>query len=297
MLAPAFLGIEWLGGLVRELALWGGVLLFLAGVLSLYQGWNQRQLASLIDETPRSDIADVRSSGTARVRGEIVPQAERDTFTSPITGDDNCVLSAWEIKEQYDTPKTNSWERAAWGVRAVPFYLSDGTEKILVDIDDEVVGNETDDVFTPETILVSEGVSLEDLRCEFETFDVHIETDYEESPPRRVSAFLETTDGISVDPMATDLGDATVEQSKRKYLEQTLQSGDEISVIGSVVPQREGMESAAHPRDLVFTQTDAMPLRLSEQSYDDIADGGGALLFSALTSLSGVALLALWAFL
>ena len=105
MLAPAFLGIEWLGGLARELALWGGVLLLLAGVLSLYQGWNQRQLASLIDETPRSDIADVRSSGTARVRGEIVPQAERDTFTSPITGDDNCVLSAWEIKEQYDTPE------------------------------------------------------------------------------------------------------------------------------------------------------------------------------------------------
>ena len=160
-----------------------------------------------------------------------------------------------------------------------------------------MVGNETDDVFTPETILVSEGVSLEDLRCEFETFDVHIETDYEESPPRRVSEFLETTDGISVDPMMTDLGGPMVEQSKRKYLEQTLQSGDEVSVVGSVVPRREGMESAAHPRDLVFTQTDAVPLRLSEQSYDDIADGGGALLFSALTSLSGVALLALWAFL
>ena len=57
------------------------------------------------------------------------------------------------------------------------FTSPTGPKKILVDIDDEVVGNETDDVFTPETILVSEGVSLEDLRCEFETFSVHIETD------------------------------------------------------------------------------------------------------------------------
>jgi len=47
------------------------------------------------------------------------------------------------------------------------------------------------------------------------------------------------------------------------------------------------MESAAYPRDLVFMQTDETALRLSEQSYDNIADGGSTLLVSALTRSVG----------
>lgn len=294
MSIPVLLGIGWLDDIVQELALWGGVLLLLAGVLAFYQGWTRRRFASLIDETPRSDIAAVRSSGTFRVRGEIVPQTEQDTFTSPIKADENCVVTAWEIKEMYDTPKTTSWERAAWGVQAAPFYLSDGTEQILVDINDEVIGNETDDVFSPEVILAPDGVSIDGLRCDFETFDVHVETGYDESPPPRVLEFLEETDGVSADPMATNLGDSVVEASKRKYLEQTLQAGDKVSIVGSVALRSESLESVAHPRDLIFTQTDEGTLRLSKQSYDDVADGGGALLFSALTSVVGSALLVVW---
>jgi len=57
-------------------------------------------------------------------------------------------------------------------------------------------------------------VSIEGLRCEFKTFDDHIETGYEESPPRRVSEFVENTDGISVDPMATNLEDYIVDHSR-----------------------------------------------------------------------------------
>ncbi|MGB9933930.1 hypothetical protein [Haloarcula amylolytica] len=140
-------------------------------------------------------------------------------------------------------------------------------------------------------------MSIEGLRCEFKTFDDHIETGYEESPPRRVSEFMENTDGISVDPMATNLEDYIVDHSRRKYLEQTLEPGDQLSVIGSAVPRREDIESAAYPRDLVVTQTDETALQLSEQSYDNIADGGSALLVSALTSISGIALLILWAIL
>lgn len=283
--------VDLLGSVFRELALWIGVLFLLASVLSVYQGWNQRKLSSLVDETPRSDITEVRSPGTVRIRGEIMPQSEHDPFTSPIKGDEHCVLSAWEIKEMYDTPKTKSWERSAWGVNAVPFYVSDGTEKLLVDIDDEVVGNETNDVFTPETLLTSEGVSMEGLRCEFESFEVHAETEYEESPPRRVEEFVRTTDGISTDPMASDFG-LVVDASKRKYLEQTLQPGDEISVIGSATPRRETVASTAHPDDLVLTQTAEPALHLSERSFDEIPTGRGALLFGALSGVVGVALLA-----
>lgn len=293
MLVPVSFVLDWLRILARELALWGGVLLLLASVLSFYAGWNRRKRSSLVEETPRRDITGVRSPGTVRVRGEIVAQAEQDIFTSPIKADEDCVLSAWEIEERYDTPKNNSWEKSAWGVQAVPFYLSDGTERVLVDVDDVVVGNETEDVFTPETVLASAGVSVEGLRCEFEAFEVHVETDYEESPPRRIREFLRTTDGVSLGPMTTDLGDAVVDASQRKYHEETLQPGDELSIIGHVAPRRRDVESTGHPHDLVFTQSGEATLRLSEQPFDEVADGGGQLLFGLLTGIVGAGLLAI----
>lgn len=292
MLRPLSI-IDWLTTVALELAFWGSVLLLLGSVLGFYLGLNQRELSALVEETPRSDITEIRSSEIVRLRGQVVPQSENDTFVSPIKGDDNCVLSAWEIKEMYDTPKTQSWERSAWGVTAVPFYLSDGTAKVLVDIDEAVVGNETDDMFTPETLLASEGVSIEGLQCEFEQFDVHVETGYGEAPPQEVTEFLENTDHISVDPMVTDLGDTVVSESKRKYLEQTIQPGDRISIIGYPTPRHEGIKPASHPDDLVLTQTAEETLHLSERSFDELADGTGTLLFATLSGAIGIVLLSL----
>ncbi|MFC7021066.1 MULTISPECIES: hypothetical protein [Haloarcula] len=289
---PGRLVSDLLATLIREIALWGGVLLVLASGLSFYWGWNKRKLASVVAKAPRQAIGEVRSPGVVRIRGEITPKVEQDTFTSPIKSDEKCVLSAWEIKEKYDTPKTNSWERSAWGVRAVPFFLSNDDAEILVDIDDVVVGNETDDVFTPETILSVEGVSVEGLQCEFETFDVHVETDYGESPPERVKEFVDQTDGLSVDPMTTTAGEYVVDSSKRTYFEQTLSPGDTVSVRGYARPRRDGMDSASRPADLVLTRTAESVLYLSERPLDELPNGGGALLFGLLTGILGAGFLA-----
>ncbi|MFB6189494.1 MAG: hypothetical protein ABEI57_06390 [Halapricum sp.] len=292
MLTTGILVINWITALAREIALWGGVLLLLASGLSFYRGWNKRKLAAAVSETPRQPIDEVRSPEVVRIRGEITPQAEQDTFPSPIKGDANCVLSAWEIKEKYDTPKTRSWERSSWGIKTVPFFLSNADAEILVEIDDVVVGNKTGDAFTPETILSAEGVSVEGFQCEFEAFDVHIETGYGESPPGRVTEFLENTDGLSVDPMTTTAGDRVVDASKRKYLEQTLSPGDTVSILGRARPRREGVESTTHPADLVLTRTDESVLYLSELPFDEMPNGGGALLFSLSIGTLGAGLLA-----
>ncbi|WP_256289997.1 hypothetical protein [Halobellus inordinatus] len=284
--------VSFVDSIAREIALWAGVLLLLASGLSFYVGWNERKRAEVIAETPRKPIAEVRSPGVIRIRGEIIPQVGQDTFTSPIKGDESCVLSAWEINEQYDTPKTKSWERAAWGIKTVPFFLSDDGGEILVDIDDVVVGNNTDDVFTPETLLSADGVSVEGLQCEFEAFDIHLETDYDESPPSRVTEFLDDTDGLSVDPMTTPAGEYVVDASKRKYAEQTLAPGDTISILGYAQPRRDGVESTTHPEDLVLTRTNESTLYLSELPFDGVSTGGGGLVFGLLTGVLGAVLLA-----
>ena len=295
MLLTTIAFTETITAIAREIALWGGVFLLFASGLSLYWGWNKRKLSRVISETPRQPISEVQSPGLVRVRGTVTPQVEQDTFTSPITSTEDCVLSAWEIKEKYDTPKTNSWERSAWGVTTVPFYLSNhNTErKIPVEIDDVVVGNNTDDVFTPETLLSTNGVAVDGLQCEFEAFDVHIETDYAESPPKQVAHFIDETDGLSEEPMTTSMGGLVIDESKRKYLEQTLTTGDTVSILGYAKPRQDGMVSQIHQSDLILTQTEESPLYLSEHSFDEIPNGKGALVFSLLTGVLGLGLLAI----
>ncbi|MFQ3318534.1 MAG: hypothetical protein ACI8UR_001763 [Natronomonas sp.] len=283
------LGLGWLLDILHELALWSGVLLLVASGLSLYYGWNRRRAATLVEETPRTGVTDIRSPGIVRVRGTVVPEHELDTFTSPIAADEGCVLSAWEIEEKYDTAKNRTWEPAAWGIRTVPFYIDDGTDRILVDVENRTVGNETGDVFTPEKILVSDGVSLSGVQCSFDAFDIHVETDYGESPPERITAFLEATDGASVEPMAPDI---VVDQSKRKYHEATLQPGDEVSVMGHAESRHDAPMSTTGPENLVLSQSDTATFRLSTAPFDELTNGVGGLLFALFTGIVGAALLA-----
>lgn len=291
MMGPGLLASSWVTTLANLLALFGGVMFLLGSVIAFYSGWNRRQFTSLVEETPKQPIEEMRGDGTVRLRGEITPQSAADTFTAPIKDEEDCVLAAWEIEEMDDSPKTKSWEKAAWGVTAVPFYISDGTEKILVDITDEAIGNNTDDTFTPETILAEDGVSIEGLRCEFTDFEVQVETDYEESPPDRIAEFETETDAVSKDPMTTGL---SVEKSKRKYREQTLQPGDEISILGTPIPQRDGLTSPEHPGDLQLTQESENTLYLSERPFDEFPDGTETLVFGVIIGVIGILHLLAW---
>lgn len=282
----AFVG-GWLGDILGELALWSGVLLVFASVLALYSAWKQREMATLVDETPRVDIGDIESPGLVRVRGTVAQSAE-GTFISPIAGDRECVLSAWEIEEQYDTPKTNSWESAAWGVRSEPFGIEDATGTLSVAIDDRTVGNETGDVFTPEKLLVSDGVAVDGLQCAFGTFETEVETGYEELPPKRIRDFLAATPGVSVDPMATDL---VVDASKRRYSEATLQPGEEVSLLGHVSKRSDSVAPQGESERFVITHSEESTLYLSTEPFDDVPDGSGAVLFGVLVGAVGVGLL------
>lgn len=277
----------WLEGLLGTLALWGGVLLSLAAALSFYHGWKRRRLSALLSETPRTEAAEVRSPGVVRIRGRIVPAADADPLTAPF-GDSECVLAAWEIEEMYDAPKNRSWEPAAWGVRSVPFYVEDSTGRLRVEVNDRTVGNETAEVFTPERLAVSDGVAVDGLHCEFESFGVRAETDYGESPPGRIREFLAATEGVSAGPMATT---AVVDASKRRYREGVLRPGDEVSVVGYASREIESGTSS-EPHEFVLAESDRTTLYLSIAPFDEVPDGGGSLLFGVLSGLAGAGLLA-----
>lgn len=188
----------------------------------------------------------------------------------------------------YDTPTTRSWESAAWGGRSVPFYVEDATGRLLVDVDDRTVGNETAETFTPERLLVSEGVAFDDLQVEFEAFEVHVETGYDETPPGRIREFLDATDGVSVDPMTTDL---VVDASRRRYRESTFRPGDELSVVGHAAPAGDRATSTPSADEYAVGVDRESTLYVSAVPLDDSPDGGGSLLFGLLAGTTGLGLL------
>lgn len=279
------------GGLFRDVigegALWGGSLLLVVAVLSFYHGWKRRKLSSRLAETPRTDIGAIASPGVVRVRGTIHTAPDADPFRPPFEGGRECVLSAWEIEEMYDTVKNRNWEPAAWGVRSVPFCIEDSSGRLRIEIEDRTVGNETEEVFTPGRLLVSDGVAIDGLQCELDSFDVHVETDYEETPPRRIREFTAATDGVSADPMTTGL---VVDASKRRYREGWLRPGDEVSVLG-YASRRESTPKATGDEAYVLTDAEETTLYVSSKPFEEYSDGGGSVLFGVFAGVIGVGLL------
>ncbi|MFB6121873.1 MAG: hypothetical protein ABEJ78_00230 [Haloferacaceae archaeon] len=271
-------------GLVAKAGLAVGALLLTVGILAIYIGWKRRQRAAAVADTPLQAAGDVDEPGLVRVRGTVTTGPYGETFRSPVGDEPECVLAAWEIEEKPETGPTRSWERAAWGVRSVPFALEDDTGRVYVDPGTHTVGNETDDVVTPESVLASNGVAVEGLVCEFDGVDVAVETDYGEDPPRHVRRFLEATDGVSADPMSPG-----VAESKRRYSERVLAPGDAVSVLGAAHPRRGGV--AASAADAFVVEPGGETTYLSTGRLDELPDGRGNLWTGAVFAAVGVALL------
>lgn len=278
---------DWLVAVLEEVALGGGALLLVCGGLLCYFGWDQRRTAALLADADPVSPEEAEPGTLARVRGTVTATAD-GTLASPVA-DRECVLAGYEIEEQYDTPADTTWEQAAWGVTSVPFAVESDGGRLLVDVGDHVVGNATEDVFTPESVLVSAGVSTPEVRCRFERFDTHLETDYGEAPPPRLARFLDATDGLSTDPMAST---PTVDESRRRYREGWLRPGDEVSVLGTVTRRADADTAAGHPDEMVLTGGDETPLRLSAEPLDAGGGGTGAILTGLAFGAVGLALLA-----
>lgn len=46
--------------------------------------------------------------------------------------DDECVLAEWEIEECDESGKGSRWRTEGSGTLSVPFYVDDGTDRVLV---------------------------------------------------------------------------------------------------------------------------------------------------------------------
>jgi hypothetical protein len=185
-------------------------------------------------------------------RTELAGVANGDnTIEAPFT-DQRCLHTDWEIEEYRRDPDDDDydWVTVASGSRSVPFYLDDGTGRVLVQADS---GEATFDL-------------SDERRTQFTTGS-------SESPPPEVREFIEQYDGDDADvnfldnpiDTLTDLfGGNNIGYSnrRRRYTQTVLPDGTEVYVLGSAVPRSnpDGME---HQEDLlVMTREEGLDMLL-----------------------------------
>lgn len=268
-----------------------GVAMLVGGGVLMRRAFRRRRQRQLIDETATSEIASL-AVGPAEVVGTAHP-TER-TLPAPFS-EEECLVAIWKIEEyrvytDKDGKTRSEWTTVGSGVESVPFYVDDGTARLLVRPDDDVEF----DVEPRDTVEVSAG----------------------NRPPEAIAAFLEDDSRTNLVGAFNDLREATNVLSggwnwsrRRRYHQRILTPGETVYVFGTVQPRDEG-RSADNPENLEIRRVpradrDLEPLflisNLSEAELIDarrwslllfpagalVATGGLGVLLFALSLLLG----------
>lgn len=112
------------GSLVFAMALFFPPIAVLVGVGLVKYGFGQRTEGAWIRDTPEEPVRSV-SAGTSAVSGTVVT-ADEGGMTAPFT-DEECVVARWDV-----TAGTGDDRTLAQSTESVPFFVDDGTGRLLV---------------------------------------------------------------------------------------------------------------------------------------------------------------------
>jgi hypothetical protein len=248
-----------------------GLLLFGAGIVGIGYGWRRRRQRTVIADTETTDALRL-TPGPAEVVGT-ADASDEGPLPAPFS-EASCLLAEWEIEEWDESGKHSSWRTEGQGTVTTPFYVDDGTDRVLV---------------RPSEATVDLSVSRETTRV-----------GVDEEPPESIRRFLDL-DSTPGDPdealiKALDWG---TQVGDRKYHQRLLKPGDEVYVHGTAT--RVGAETfGANDFELVESADDGHPdaeLFLVADSTESelIADRRDWLLYAgagALAALVGFGVIA-----
>jgi hypothetical protein len=126
------------------------VLLLLAGVGVMGLGFmvgrvgdRHRKRHSRLATTLPAAAGRTTERGLVELRGRVVPAPDAPvrsvdpdadgTFTAPVSGQEGAVLTAWRAARGRGGTGVAGQRRVATGFRSVPFYIDDGSRRVLVD--------------------------------------------------------------------------------------------------------------------------------------------------------------------
>lgn len=210
------------------LAVGGGLLLLLVGFGMIRTAFVRRKQRNLVQETPTEEVESL-SMGQSEVKGTATPHPDHGTVTAPFS-DEECLVAEWEIEEyevstDSEGDEDGRWSTKASGVEHVPFHLDDGTGKLLVRPDDDVVYEIDEDA------------------------EERIEIGVKSDAPDHIRSF-EKAQGVGKPHHSHDRHMGHWE-GDRRYYQHLLQPGEETYAFG-VVQERDGERSAKNEENLVL---------------------------------------------
>lgn len=217
----------------------GGTII--AGILSavcLYIGWKKRKLYQQLSEVDVTDIRQISDAETVELEGEIVDVD--DPVEASLT-DEKAAVVAWKVEEWDERGDHERWSEQARGIESSPFVLDDGTGQVRVDVGDLV---ETSGKWTSTGgVTASDGVRLDDVLAEFDSFSVEEEVGIKEETPEHVRRFEDRVDLRPASDSITNLVDVGNKHGDRRYYQQVIRPGEEAYVFGHAVEN----DDATHP--------------------------------------------------
>lgn len=224
--------------------------IFLAtlGLVGIYTGWKRWRIYGRVTDVTPAPIREIASPGVVEVEGKISPVAE--PFTAPVTERDAAV-AAWKIEEWDELGDTATWREVARGIELPAVEVTDGTAAIEVA---PVSKRETAGKWTQTTgVSASDGVRLDDLLAEFDSFPVELELGPDEERPDSIQR-LHNDHGLYRETGSiTNVVDVGKKHGRRRYAEQVIAPGEEGYVLGHVEARDDPTRERLHPDEAVVT--------------------------------------------
>lgn len=255
------------------------VLLVTLGFVGLYVGWKRRGIHARMTDIDPTPVRELASPGTVELEGTATPvDAPLD---APLT-DREAVVAAWTVEEWDERGDTGNWREVARGVETAAFELDDGTGAVEVA---PVSKRDTAGKWTQTTgVSATDGVRLDGVLVEFDSFPVREAVAPDEEPPARVRRLHRDHDLYEDTGSITNVVDIGKQHGRRRYAAQVIEPGDETYVLGHVRAREDRHRDRFRPTAAVVTEPDDGLLILSNQDAASLEDEFGS---TARASLVG----------
>lgn len=242
ILAVLVIGVIALGDLPRGEDAFETLLLvaggFIVGILAIMWGFDEYRKTSLIRNTPTSKVRSM-AMGLVEVKG--TTRVADEPLESPFNGED-CVFYKYMVEEYKNQGKHSRWVTIDEGRNGASFYVDDGTGQVLVD---------------------PRGAELEIPA------DNVIEVDGGETPPFKVTEFIEEHEDIESEDNSVDLGIAEVDTGNdRRYTEYYVTPGEDVYVFGKAMERPSFEGSAQNEDNIVVNEDDHTPMFMISDSSE-----------------------------
>jgi len=236
------------------------VLLVTLGVVGLYTGWKRRSIHARMDRVDPTPVRELASPGVVELEGTATPV---DDPLDALLTDRDAVVAAWKIEEWDERGDRGNWREVARGVETVAFELADGTGTVDVA---PISKRDTAGKWMQTTgVSATDGIRLDGVLAEFDSFPVQVEVGPDEEPPERVRR-LHRDHGLYEDTgSVTNVVDVGNKHGRRRYFAQVIEPGDETYVLGHVRARDAHRRDRFRPGEAVVTEPDDGLLILSNQ--------------------------------